>query len=633
MPRVDPFKIFGTTEEIKDPVIDKYVQSRWQGDEYSPERSNQSKEEITVPRNRYMWLSIVVSVAIFLIIVRVFSLQIVSGAEYRDKAENNRIKLEVISAPRGIIFDRHGSPFVENVPNFSIWFNAQDKSDDQSYLENISAISSTSIDDIKNAINESNDLSNVEIRTGVEYFEALDLKVKLKDIEDVNLMVNAKRIYPSGPAFSHLLGYTGLISPEEFDIEDRYLFNDYIGKEGIEKEYEKYLDGTDGGQQIERDSKNSTQRIIASADPVPGDSITLTVDSNLQNVLYTALENEVENNVNATGGAAVAIDPRTGAILSLVSYPSYDNNQLYSGDDEGYINNIFNDPRTPLFNRAISGEYPPGSTIKPLIATAALQEGTITENTTILSTGGFQIKQWYFPDWKSGGHGVTDVRKAIAESVNTFFYTIGGGRDDYTGLGISNITNYARRFGLGDQLGIDLPNESSGFLPSKEWKEETKGESWYIGDTYHAAIGQGDILVTPLQVASVTATIANGGTVYRPHLLEKINNYQNDNIKTESIEALRENIISPYITKIVREGMRQAVTSGSSRALSNFKVPVAGKTGTAQTAGETYHAWFTGFAPYDSPEIVITAMVENGGEGHTAALPVVREGLSEYFKQ
>ncbi|MCK4554296.1 penicillin-binding protein 2, partial [Candidatus Parcubacteria bacterium] len=280
----------------------------------------------------------------------------------------------------------------------------------------------------------------------------------------------------------------------------------------------------------------------------------------------------------------------------------------------------------------ISGEYPSGSTIKPVIAAAALEEGIISEHTSFTSVGGIKVGQWFFPDWRAGGHGITDVRRAIAESINTFFYYIGGGHQDFKGLGIDRIYKYGELFGLNAQLGIDLAGEVSGFLPTKKWKEETKGERWYIGDTYHLSIGQGDILVTPLQVANYTSVFANGGALYRPHLVKQILSGGDKVFKEVEPVIIRDNFIGDYNIEIVRQGMRRTVTAGSARSLQSVPVAVAGKTGTAQwSSKKNHHAWFTGFAPYDNPEVVITILVEEGGEGSDVAVPIAKEFLEWYF--
>jgi penicillin-binding protein 2 len=283
-------------------------------------------------------------------------------------------------------------------------------------------------------------------------------------------------------------------------------------------------------------------------------------------------------------------------------------------------------PDQPLFNRAISGEYPSGSTIKPVVAAAALQEGLITAGTSFVSSGGIRINEWFFPDWKAGGHGITDVRKAIAQSVNTFFYIIGGGYGDFTGLGPKKLKEYMEKFGLNNKTGIDLPGERVGFVPDPEWKWATKNEQWYIGDTYHVSIGQGDLLVTPLQVANYIAAVANGGTLYRPHLAKKIVDPAVQKDSDILPEVLDSNFVDPKNIQIVREGMRQTVVSGSARSLSNLPIAVAGKTGTAQWGTDkANHAWFTSFAPYENPEISVTILIEEGIEGSTVAVPIARD--------
>jgi penicillin-binding protein 2 len=291
------------------------------------------------------------------------------------------------------------------------------------------------------------------------------------------------------------------------------------------------------------------------------------------------------------------------------------------------------DSNRPLFNRVVAGEFPAGSTIKPVMAAAALEEKIINENTTINSNGGIRISEWIFPDWKAGGHGLTNVKKALAESVNTFFYYIGGGYDNFKGLGIDKIVKYFKLFWLGQPTGIDLPSEGTGFVPTPAWKEEAKDEVWYIGDTYHVSIGQGDVSVTPLQVANYTAFFANGGKLYKPHLVKQVLDSQNQVIKDMPTEVLATGFVSPQNIEIVRAGLRQTVLSGSARSLNSLSVPIAGKTGTAQWS--TRHqpqAWFTGFAPYDNPQIVVTILVEEGGEGSAAATPIAKEIFDWYFK-
>jgi penicillin-binding protein 2 len=354
----------------------------------------------------------------------------------------------------------------------------------------------------------------------------------------------------------------------------------------------------------------------------------LTIDAELQRVAEESLK-RVLHTYKKKRGAVIALDPRSGEILALVSLPGYDNNLFSKSISKEAFDVLINDPDKPLYSRAISGEYPPGSTFKLIIGAAALQEKLVTESTGFNSVGGIYVDKWFFPDWKAGGHGWTNITKALAESVNTYFYTVGGGYQDQKGLGIEKIKEYGEKFGLSKPLGIDLPNEAGGFLPSEAWKEENKKEMWYIGDTYHAAIGQGDLLVTPLQIAAWTSVFANGGTLYKPHLVREILDPDNNLITEVKPIVLNQDFISPENVKIVNRGLRQTVTAGSAKGLANLPVLTAAKTGTAQwSSSKDPQAWITTFAPYDDPRIVVMVLVEEGGEGSRVSLPVAHDILN-----
>jgi penicillin-binding protein 2 len=278
----------------------------------------------------------------------------------------------------------------------------------------------------------------------------------------------------------------------------------------------------------------------------------------------------------------------------------------------------------PLFNRVAGGSYPPGSTIKPLLAAAGLAEGIISPETSWLSTGGIRVGQWFFPDWKAGGHGATDVKKALAESVNTFFYRLVGGDEGQSGLGPETAGEYLRAFSWGEITGIDLPGEVVGLVPTPAWKEETKHERWYVGDTYHLAIGQGDVLASPLQIAVATAAIANGGNVPTPFLVERQRTFAGNDVSHSP--QLRSMPVAEQHLQTVREGMRQAVTAGSARRLLSLPISVAGKTGTSQFGGgDETHAWFTSFGPYEKPDLVVTVLLERAGGGEEAAVPIAEQ--------
>ncbi len=418
-----------------------------------------------------------------------------------------------------------------------------------------------------------------------------------------------------------MLGFTGGVSVQ--DLEEHtdvdYQLVDDIGKTGVERSYEQALRGIPGKLIYEVDARGRQLSIVSKENPIPGTDLRLSIDAAFQKFTAERLAALLDR-IAAKRGAVIAMDPDTGELRALVSLPAFDGNEFIGGIDEKRYQALLDDPDQPLFPRAIAGEYPSGSIFKPFVAYAALAEGVVDEHSSFVSSGGVRIGQWFFPDWKEGGHGVTDVRKAISESVNTYFYIVGGGLDNVTGLGVSRISQYAKRFGFGSVTGIDLPGEADGFLPSKEWKESVKAERWYVGDTYHYAIGQGDFLTTPLQMAVAVSVIANGGYRVAPMVVEGAQNVVP--LEDLNVQALR----------IVREGMRQTVTQGSARSLGSLKEAVAGKTGTAQTpADRPYHSWFTGFAPYDDPSITLVVLIEEGGESAAAAVPLARELFNWWF--
>ncbi|MBI3115212.1 MAG: penicillin-binding protein 2 [Candidatus Kerfeldbacteria bacterium] len=591
------------------------------------------KQRFAFPRLRLLSVLVLVTAVVFTF--RLLQLQLVRGAELRDQSESNRVKRELLLASRGILFDRNHVPLTANHPRFTVTVIpaelAVEPATRATVLEALATIVGQPADDVRAALEHPGDDGRVELDVELTHEQAINLDVRFGDTPGIAVDAQPLRTYTLGPASSHLLGTLG--KPTQEEVENGYAPVETLGKSGLEAVFEETLRGRNGVQDIERDSANREQRVIATERPRPGANLVLTIDGELQQHLYDELTAAIKR-VHAPAGAAVAIDPRTGDVLGLVSVPGYDPNAFSRGLTPEAFAALSSDARLPLFNRAIAGEYPSGSTIKPFIAASALDERIITPSTSVQSVGGIQIGQWFFPDWKPGGHGTTDVRKAIAESVNTFFYMVGGGTDDFRGLGIETMTTHVRRFGFGSATGIDLPGERSGFLPSMAWKEEVKGDRWYIGDTYHFAIGQGDLLVTPLQLASGVATIANGGTRYRPHLVSAITSAEGETLKTFPPEVEDRRAAGTSSIGVVREGMRQTVLSGTAQSMQSVPVPVAGKTGTAQFgANDQTHSWLTAFAPYDEPTIALAVLVEAGGEGTDAALPVARSVLSWYFSR
>ncbi len=580
---------------------------------------------------------LVLLAAIFaLFLIRSAHLQIFQGESFAALAENNRQRTEHIVPGRGEVLDRWGEVIATNEPLFTVTMTIADIPDDDTEraaaIERVADLSGLQPTDIDLLISEysSRLYEPIPIKEHVPYELAMRLAIEVVNIPGFDLQTGTKRVYDlSAQSLSHILGYTGLISARELDAHDEYRPVDEIGKTGIEQSFESLLRGQPGKIVYEVNASGTKQSIHSKTDSVSGADISLGIDLSFQKFIEQSLQDTLDV-TGATKGSVVAIDPQTGAVRALVSLPSYDSNLFIGGIDQETYTELLEDEDQPLFHRAISGEYPSGSTFKPFVAYAALAEGVVGEYTSFLSTGGLSISSWFFPDWRPGGHGITDARKAISDSVNTYFYIVGGGFDTTKGLGVARINEYASRFGFGAETGIDLPGENDGFLPTKDWKEEIKGERWYVGDTYHLAIGQGDFLTTPLQMAVATAAIANGGHYFEPYLVEAVDGYGSFDLSKGELTPIEN--LDEYSMMVVRQGMRQTVTQGSAISLSTLTETSAGKTGTAQTPGDRpYHSWFTGFAPYEDPSLAIAVLVEEGGESNDAAVPLARQILEWWF--
>lgn len=583
-----------------------------------------------------LWISLFVIMGI--IEIRLAYMQVFQNSNYQALAEKNNRKMERIIPSRGLIIDQFHTKLVENIPDFSVAYIRDDAFvKDERVMRIVNTLSEILKISGETLIKRFEDMSDqgvnkTIIAEGLSQDQAVKVSLLQNTFPELKVKMGQRRFYVNGPASAHILGYVGRINGSEWqNLKNQnldYAYIDTIGKSGLEKSYDSYIRGVVGKKYYRVDARGKKLDIIFEEKAQAGQTLYLTINKGLQEKLYNELVNLKLESVRA---AAVVIDPRTGAIRALVSVPSFDNNQFSAGISFEEYSDLLDDPDIPLFNRSISGEYPPGSTIKPIVASAALQEKIITSESSFFSSGGIRVNQWFFPDWKSGGHGITNVTKAIADSVNTFFYIIGGGYQDTKGLGVKKLTSYYRQFGLGSKLGIDIQGESSGFVPSEEWKEKKKGEHWYIGDTYHLAIGQGDILVTPLQAAVYTAAIANKGYVFKPYIVEQRMNNKGDVVWKHSPELIRKVRIDEDLISEAKYGMKIAVERGTAKILQSVPMISGAKTGTAQAGGgKKPHAWFTAFMPYDNPEIAIAVVIENGGEGSKVAAPVVRNVLSWY---
>ncbi|MGC8719861.1 MAG: penicillin-binding protein 2 [Thermodesulforhabdaceae bacterium] len=588
-----------------------------------------------VKKNVYFFAGALVLV-IIAYALRLYYFQIIKGDFFYNQAENNRTRVETVSAPRGIIRDCRGTVLVDNRPAYHVYF-VREKAPVQDIINKLATFCNIPEEDLK-AVLEKNRKTPVfkpiRLISDVNWECLAKIEANNYKLTGVYVEVEPVRSYRFPGMASHVLGYLGEITEEELtrpEYED-YSGGDDIGRTGIEKTYEKVLRGSRGIREVEVDALGRKLRVLDEKDPSPGRGLWLTLDAQLQ---YRAEELMKEQE-----GAVVAVDIKTGAIKALVSSPSFDENLFVKGIKPEDWKMLNSDPRHPLLNRAIQSAYPPGSTIKPFLALAGLQEGLIGKGDRVNCPGFFRFGNRDYRCWKKGGHGGVDLYRAITESCDVYFYQLGNR------LGITKISKYLRMFGFGILTGIELPGEKAGIVPDPEWKLRFLRQPWHKGETISVSIGQGYLSVTPLQLAMAYLIIANEGFMMKPYLVEKIEGEREGEFKTK-IE--RKFIgIKPEHFKIVKAGLEGVVRDnrGTAHRIWNESIPIAGKTGTAQVVkmGERIenesrlpkhfrdHAWFAGYAPAHDPEIVVVAIVEHGGHGASAAAPIVAAVIDEYFQ-
>lgn len=612
--------------------------------------------ETPVKPNNFLIFFGIIFLVLIIFSIRLFSISILKGEYFKTLSLKNHAQDELVIPKRGIIYDRNFEPLVNNVPRFSLVLEKEKTitEKERSFLaEKVSLVLKEEKDDIdgifKEALADRNgELKNIVLLSNIDPEKALILRSVLEKEDGVDLLEQAGRNYIEGENFSHIIGYLGKPGREELKNKADYSYNDLIGKAGVEFLFEPWLRGNVGRIRKEFNARRNLVKERVLNQPQDGGNLVLTIDAGLQRKIKESLQNAILKRgaksarlrngqaMPAGGqGAAVALNPNNGEILGLVSIPSFDNN-IFLKPSSKELKKILEDPSKSLFNRAISGEYPSGSVIKPLIASAALEEKIINPNFEIFDPGYISVPSVYdpsivytFKDWKYFGY--VSMKRAIAESANVYFYTIGGGYQGFKGLGIDKIKKYLSRFGFGSALGIDLTGEKPGFLPDPDWKYSAKKEKWFIGDTYNVSIGQGDIRVTPLQLAASYAAIANDGKLFKPRIVKEIVDSNRNIIKEFKPEILKDSIVSSKNIEIVKDGMRETIVSGSASSLSVLPVEVAGKTGTAQFGKGKKHAWFGSFAPYKNPEIVLVVLIEEGEGGSVDAVPVAKEVLEWYF--
>jgi penicillin-binding protein 2 len=580
--------------------------------------------------SKYKWCTLVLVITMTVLLIRLWDLQIMRGAEMRKLSEQNRIRVKKIVAPRGIIYDRIGKVLADTRPSFNIYLTPEDIHDFSQTVDGLARLIACDREEIIEKMKAASGMPPsfpIKIKSDIPMDEVARVEAHRVYIPGISIQIEPKRNYPYAASFAHVIGYVSEVSDEELKDKKKYKDyspGDYIGKYGLERAYENDLRGVDGEKRVEVDAIGREVRTLDVIDPIPGNSLHLNLDLELQLSADKALETRK--------GAAVALNPKTGGVLVLASRPGFDPNLFASGISKTDWQKIALDKLHPLQNRAIQGGYPPGSTFKILLALRALDLGIINERTTFSCGGGFAYGNRVFKCWKKGGHGSVSVHRAIVESCDVFFYNVG------LRLGVDRIHDFGNTLGLGRVTGIDLPNEQKGLLPSTEWKKRRYNQPWYEGETVSVAIGQGAVWLTPIQLAMLSSFVAGDGKNYKPQIVNRIVSTEGKVIKTFEPIVNADLKLKPGVLTIVKDGMRGVVnepggTAGASKVQS---VLMSGKTGTAQAGSDKVklgdHAWFIAYAPSDDASVAMAILVEHGLHGSSAAAPIAKGITETLFK-
>jgi penicillin-binding protein 2 len=577
-------------------------------------KSNSESERIPI-------ITYIVILVFLLLILRLWQLQIIQGNEYMKISEANRMRMINIPAPRGIIFDRNGIPLVKNSAYFYVSLIPDEFNKNKIF--SLSKILNVPAEEILEKINknESSPFMPIRLKQGLSLSEIAYIEARRSDFPGLFIETEVSREYIYGEVGSHLIGYLGKISPSQSkDPAIKNVHPDtFIGQWGIEKLFDNILRGTPGKRIIEVNALGREIRLLQEKPPVKGQDITLSVDINLLK--------ETDKAFGKRAGAFVAIKPDTGEILSLISKPSFDPNLFTRGISYDNWLSLMEDKKKPMLNRALQSQYPPGSTFKIVTAIAGLEEGVITPDTKVNCRGEISYGKWHFGCWRKNGHHVLSLHRAIVESCDVYFYEVG------RRLGIDRLHAYALNLGLGKKTGIKLGIERQGLIPNTQWKLKIQNLPWFPGETFIAAIGQGYISVTPIQLAVMVSSIANGGNLFKPLLIKD----------SQPLLAGKTNI-KPETLEVIRKGLLGVIndTGGTGWAAKSQLINIGGKTGTAQVVAtrkasdqlpEEFrdHAWFVAFAPLEKPEIALSVLVEHGGHGGAAAAPIAKKAIEAYF--
>lgn len=585
-------------------------------------------------QRRLPFLAGFIIVFIIVLLVRLWYLQAVKGDYYQELAESNRIRPVKLRPPRGIIYDRFGRPLVESVLTFDISLVPEDAPDLDATIEKLSSLIKITPAGIRAALDEAAPIRTkyepVKIQEEAPWDQVAVIEAHQEDLAGAIIEPEHRRHYPYAGLASHQLGYIGKVSQSQRKHEQADI-GLLIGQGGLEKVHDKYLRGIAGRRMIQVNAAGRKVKDLGIEEPRPGTDIYLTMDLDVQRA--------AEEGLGDRAGAVVAMDPNSGEIFALASHPNYDPNLFPRGISPKDWVRLMNDPSHPLYNRAIQSVYPPGSTFKVIVSLAGLETGVIRLDDKVTCRGGLKLGNHTFRCWKKEGHGPISFHNALVQSCDVYFYTMGDR------IGWDRVAEYARKLGYGSLTGILLPDEKPGLIPTTDWKKKRTGDVWRTADSYINSIGQGFVLVSPIQAAQMISAVANGGNFYRPLLLKMSRNRETGVVKTFSPERRNKIILDPAALGEVRKALF-GVTSepgGTAHGAATPMATVAGKTGTAQviaqkvagrklSANTRDHAWFIGYAPADSPKIAVAVLVEHGGHGGSAAAPVAKKVIEAFMK-
>ncbi len=592
-------------------------------------------------RQRITGVMICVLFTFAVLILRLIYLQVVRGDEYRLLSLNNRIRLQSIDPPRGLIYDRSGYVLVDNRPSFDVNIILKDAGSVEETINKLAGHMNIPSPELTLKLANSKGISAYKpilLKQDIGRNSLASIEARKYDLPGIAVDVKLRRHYLDFQGAAHLLGYLSEINPDELasgEYPGRRR-GDYIGKFGVEKAFENYLRGTRGGRQVEVNANGQVVRVLKTVPAKPGQNVYLTIDRGLQQ--------KAEELLSGVAGAAVAMDPGSGRILAIASSPSFDQNIFVGGMSHDQWDTLISNPFRPMENKAVQGEYPPGSTFKIVTAIAGLEEGVIDENFEVFCPGYYRFGNRVYRCWKKGGHGTVRIIKAISESCDVFFYQVG------QRLGVDRLAWYAKAFGLGAVTGINLDKEARGLIPTAAWKRARTGIPWQDGETLSVAIGQGFNLATPIQMVGFAAAVANGGTRYKPLIVEAIKQADGRLLYQSQPQVIGKVPVSKATMDLIHRGLWEVVNSesGTARGSQLTDIEMSGKTGTSQVISRKKdddkseaqlpahlrpHAWFVAYAPSTAPEIAVAVLIEHGEHGSGAAAPVARELIKTYLRR